>query len=513
MVKAALYNKKLSIVLSALPPYSLLIDILAGCLHLHPCQMIVVTNQGNEPSLPSGSVPDCCQFRLAAAGTDRDGRFAIGAEAAVGDMILFLDTDRAIEPAWLLRFLEPMLYGNTEAVLLNRTLKNIKLKSPADVIWPACLNLLSGHESKLVQSLTTPPYALTRKALQCVGSHTLKNPAAAAIKLYSTGLRISPSLPMPEIGAGKRIFRPDWHGAWAAELSPVEASIMGHHLEAIRSLIPKPRGGFTDGGRRRDILDLVLRKKLPLPVRNPTNALKQLSMLYGGLRLSVVIPACNEEATIGPLIRELLWLEPFEIITVVNGTKDRTAKAALQHGSKVLSFQDALGTDVGRAVGASIVQGDIILFIDGDIVLPAEDLYPFAAAIRQGHDVALNNLNHVWEADYPIPSTIPAVASLNMAIQRKELGASSMSIVPFAISRKALQAIGWKALACPPLAQAACAVRGLRMVAPHRVNMERVNRFRPEKHVAASGLSSAAQQIIGDHIEAFHYLLQEKKKS
>lgn len=46
----------------------------------------------------------------------------------------------------------------------------------------------------------------------------------------------------------------------------------------------------------------------------------------------------------------------------------------------------------------------------------------------------------------------------------------------------------------------------------HSVDVDKINRVRPEKHFSKEGyLSLATQQIIGDHIEAIYYIAEQKR--
>ncbi|CKI25077.1 Uncharacterised protein [Streptococcus pneumoniae] len=48
----------------------------------------------------------------------------------------------------------------------------------------------------------------------------------------------------------------------------------------------------------------------------------------------------------------------------------------------------------------------------------------------------------------------------------------------------------------------------------HSVDVDKMNRVRPEKHFSQEGfLSLATQQIIGDHIEAISYLIEQKRNT
>jgi hypothetical protein len=268
------------------------------------------------------------------------------------------------------------------------------------------------------------------------------------------------------------------------------------------------RGGFTDGGRRRDIVSGLAEGGLSLP---DLGGGADFPASGRGNRLSVVIPARNEEAAIGRVIREAQRLAPAEIIVVVNGSSDRTEQVARSHGAAVIVYSEPLGTDVGRAIGAYAAQGDILLFLDGDFAIPWQDLSPFIDTVAAGCHVACNDLNHHLGMRASLGTVTSLKYALNTALNREDLGNASLVNVPFAMHRRALEVIHWPRLLCPPLAYAAGLLGGLTYKAAHRIEVDRLNRYRPHKHAALSErYSPAAMQIIGDHIEAMKFILGRK---
>ncbi len=87
--------------------------------------------------------------------------------------------------------------------------------------------------------------------------------------------------------------------------------------------------------------------------------------MRNNLRISVIIPAVDEEQSIGKVIDEIPdWVD--EIIVVDNGSKDRTADAALSAGAKVLN-EPRPGYGSACLTGiASLDNPDIVVFLDGD---------------------------------------------------------------------------------------------------------------------------------------------------
>ncbi|WP_410771929.1 glycosyltransferase [Fontibacillus sp. BL9] len=215
---------------------------------------------------------------------------------------------------------------------------------------------------------------------------------------------------------------------------------------------------------------------------------------------SAVVTASNEEATLPKVLSELGKLPLKEIIVVLNGCTDGSFET-VQRDPRVitLNFPMRLGHDVGRAIGAAVATGDIILFIDGDLPLPAEELAPFLLAVDRGADVALNDISPFLPPFSHQDDVTRSKSYLNLSLGRPDLKANSMTAVPHAISRKALAATGASALVVPPKAQAIAMIHGLNVCAPHSVNVLRGNRIRSGNTGAGNPV---ARLIIGDHIEA-----------
>jgi glycosyltransferase involved in cell wall biosynthesis len=84
-------------------------------------------------------------------------------------------------------------------------------------------------------------------------------------------------------------------------------------------------------------------------------------------RVSVVIPALNEEETIGAVVRAVPREIASEVIVVDNGSDDRTAERAREAGARVVREpRRGYGRACMAGVAAVSAGCEIIVFLDGD---------------------------------------------------------------------------------------------------------------------------------------------------
>ena len=101
-------------------------------------------------------------------------------------------------------------------------------------------------------------------------------------------------------------------------------------------------------------------------------------------RISVVIPAYNEEKSIGHVLDDLPQDKLTEIIVVNNASSDNTSKVAEEHGARVID-------EMRRGYGSACLKGvaeldspDIVVFIDGDYSDYPEELEKLVEPIIVG---------------------------------------------------------------------------------------------------------------------------------
>lgn len=108
------------------------------------------------------------------------------------------------------------------------------------------------------------------------------------------------------------------------------------------------------------------------------------------MKISVIIPAKNEDAHIGVLVKEIFGLDfDKEVIVVDDGSIDQTAMVARQAGAKVISHPYCLGNGAAIRTGARNASGAIFVFMDADGQHKPSDIASLLAKIDQGFTMAV----------------------------------------------------------------------------------------------------------------------------
>jgi glycosyltransferase involved in cell wall biosynthesis len=107
-------------------------------------------------------------------------------------------------------------------------------------------------------------------------------------------------------------------------------------------------------------------------------------------RVSIVIPAKNEEDTIGRLLDDLNAVTPTlagyetEVIVVDDRCTDRTAEIARSKGARVVPNQRIFGKGTALRAGFEASTGEWICMMDADYSHRPEDLPGFLEAMKEG---------------------------------------------------------------------------------------------------------------------------------
>lgn len=417
---------------------------------------------------------------------------AIGARHAKGNILLFLDGDIL----WTLADLRPFVRSlrNGADIALNAYPRRASryFHHPTAVAKRA-LNIVLGKPNLFASSLTAIPHAIRQSALHTIGYEALAVPPLALARAVLAGMTIVRSHHV-----NVRI-RNRWNQRYTVAYS-TKKLIIGDHLQAFEYVISQRgiRAGFTDAGRMRT---LIQAKDVDL------DQIDQIDQC----KVSAVIPARNEARTLPGVLRELHSAKVSRICVVENGSSDATADVAANEGALVHRYDDSLGHDVGRALGIQATSNaNCTLFLDGDFEIQARDLKVFThSVLYKNVDVALNDMSAGLRLHQRRDSVSTLKLFLNIALRRTDLGVSSLTAVPHALSRRALTTIPLADLAVPPKALVRAVLSDLSIQPVHYVDVVKPNKYRTLSHSPKFG-SRVSRLIIGDHVEAIALLLQHR---
>src|SRR5205823_10384615 len=138
---------------------------------------------------------------------------------------------------------------------------------------------------------------------------------------------------------------------------------------------------------------------LPMPqvACYPTRQM-QKALVAGGAEprpeISVVIPPCNEEPNVGPLLDELFSVlhrlgRSHEVICVDDGSKDGTFAKLAEYAAKepalrAIRFRLNFGQTAAMSCGIEHARGEVIVPMDGDLQNDPADIEKLLAHLENG---------------------------------------------------------------------------------------------------------------------------------
>ena len=100
------------------------------------------------------------------------------------------------------------------------------------------------------------------------------------------------------------------------------------------------------------------------------------------MNVALIIPALNEADSLGRLLTESKLSRAQQLIVVDNGSTDRTAEIAREHGALVVQ-EPRRGYGYACAAGAAMANCDILAFMDADGSFVPEELHRLVAPIEE----------------------------------------------------------------------------------------------------------------------------------
>ena len=137
------------------------------------------------------------------------------------------------------------------------------------------------------------------------------------------------------------------------------------------------------------------------------------------MRISVIIPALNEEKSISATIKSIMPLRPHEVIVVDGGSTDRTIAVCRELGIRVLFSPRGRATQMN--LGARQATGEVLLFIHADTQLPSSALDDIGLALADAQIVG-GRFDVRLEGKHWMLKLIGAMISLRSRISRVATG-------------------------------------------------------------------------------------------
>jgi glycosyltransferase involved in cell wall biosynthesis len=147
--------------------------------------------------------------------------------------------------------------------------------------------------------------------------------------------------------------------------------------------------------------------------------------------VSIIIPVKNGERTLDACLRSIRrsYYKRFEVIVVDDHSTDKTVEIGRSHQGMVFEAPDGHGANSARNFGAKQAKGDVLVFIDSDIVIARETLLGIVETLedreldavvglytaKHRHESFVSQYKNLW-VRYSYMKSLPAIDWLFGAI-------------------------------------------------------------------------------------------------
>lgn len=108
------------------------------------------------------------------------------------------------------------------------------------------------------------------------------------------------------------------------------------------------------------------------------------------MSLSIILPAYNEEASVGAVVSLLVGEFPdAEVLVIDDCSTDGTSAEAQQAGARVIRHKYNMGNGASIKTGARHAQGEILVFMDADGQHAPQDVVRLLQGIADGYEMVV----------------------------------------------------------------------------------------------------------------------------
>ncbi|UXY15621.1 glycosyltransferase family 2 protein [Chitiniphilus purpureus] len=118
-------------------------------------------------------------------------------------------------------------------------------------------------------------------------------------------------------------------------------------------------------------------------------------------RISVIIPAKNEAASLAQLLPQIRAHYPeAELIVVNDGSTDSTSEIAIACNARVVNHPYSKGNGAAIKSGARAANGEVLVFMDADGQHQAHEIDRLLNTLNSGHDMVVGARNRAGQANH-----------------------------------------------------------------------------------------------------------------
>lgn len=230
--------------------------------------------------------------------------------------------------------------------------------------------------------------------------------------------------------------------------------------------------------------------------------------------LSVVIVLGEEKSKLNQILNKVHHIKPLEIIIVADDRMSAIQSIPIFVESNVVVIEEK-NKWKAPVHGAKIANGDVILFLNGEDVIFSVELERFIEPLlKKEQDVILNNIDSVCFEKMRVewPSIAMVYRKIvNDVLGRMDLKYDSMLSMPYAITKKAIEDIGYDTLQNPVLSQITLIEKGWRLQSSSAITNTSLNNITAKKtSFYKNQLTKLEVCEIKENIKALESWLQRK---